>query len=183
MVARAKTRFVTPVEYLQRECAAQTKSEYADGVIVAMAGAGPEHDRATGNIYASLHAQVRGTSCEPFTSDMRVHVPACNCYFYPDVSVACGGSRFELLAGVRSLQNPTLIVEVLSESTEITDRGDKLICYQSLPSLATYLIVAQDRPLVQVYERQSDGSWRYRLYQGLEDVLHLPAIDCQLRTG
>jgi len=111
-----------PQEYLEREHSAETKCEYYDGVIVAMAGAGPEHDRATGDIYASLHTQLHGKPCEPFTSDMRVRVPACNRYFYPDVSVACGGAHFEALAGVRSLQNPTLIVEVLSESTEKTDR-------------------------------------------------------------
>jgi Uma2 family endonuclease len=183
MVAHANVRFVTPLEYLECERSAETKSEYHDGVVVAMAGADPEHDRITGNIYANLHAQLRGTPCEPFTSDMRVHVPACNRYFYPDVSVACGGSRFELLAGVRSLQNPTLIVEVLSESTEAVDRGDKWICYQALPSLSTYLIVAQTRPQLQIYERQSDGAWSYRLYQGLEAAVRLPAVGCGLQFG
>ena len=183
MVAYAKTPFVTPQQYLEREHAAVIKSEYYDGVIVAMAGASPEHDRITGSIYAGLHAQLQGKSCEPFTSDMRVNVPACNRYYYPDVSVACGGSQFEALAGVRSLQNPMLIVEVLSETTEKTDRGDKLICYQTLPSLVTYVIAAQDRPLIQVYERQSDASWRYNLHQGLESTLLLPAIGCRLRLA
>lgn len=95
---------------------------------------------------------MRGTQCEPFTSDVRVHLPACNRYFYPDVSVACGGT-FENVDGVRSLQNPSLVVEVLSPSTANMDRGDKLICYQTLPSLQAYLLVSKDRPLVQVYER------------------------------
>lgn len=183
MVAHAKPPFVTREEYLERERRAEWKSEYFDGVIVAMAGASPEHDRALGNVYAGLHGQLRGRTCEPFTSDVRVYVPACNRYYYPDVSVACGGSQFESLAGVRSLLNPALIVEVLSPSTEATDRGDKLICYQTLSSLRTYLIVSPDRPQVQAYERQSDGTWTYRLYDRLEAVIALPAIACELRLA
>lgn len=183
MVAHARAPFVTRDEYLKGEQDAVTKSEYFDGVIVAMAGASPEHDRTTGNIFASLHAQLRSSACEPFTSDIRVDVPTCNRYYYPDVSVTCGGSRFESVSGVRSLQNPTLVVEVLSESTEKADRGDKLLCYQTLESLETYIIVAQDEPLIQVYERQSDSSWLYTLYQGLDGTIRLPAIGCQLQLA
>jgi len=180
MVAYAKAPFVTVQEYLELEKYAVTRSEYLDGIIVAMAGASEEHDRTSVDILTSLNVQLRGAKCETFSSNMRVRVQASNRYFYPDVTVACGGSKFETIAGVRTLQNPTLIVEVLSDSTEKTDRGDKLLSYQSVPSVQTYVIVAQDRPLVQVYERQSDNSWNYNLHEGLDAMILLPAIGCKL---
>ncbi len=180
MVAHAEQPLATREAYLEREELAQTKSEYYGGVIIAMAGASPEHDRIAGDTYAIINSQLRGRLCEPFTSDMRIYVPACNRFYYPDVSVACGGSQFESIAGVRSLVNPVLVVEVLSKSTEAMDRGEKLICYQTIPSLQTYLIVAQVRPQIQVYERQSDGSWSYRLFQELESTIALPSVGCDL---
>jgi Uma2 family endonuclease len=180
MSAFAEIPYITPEEYLAREGTAQTKSEYYDGVIVAMAGGSAEHDRVTGNIFASLHTQLAGTACEPFSSNMRVVVPACNRYYYPDLSVACGGAKFEIISGVESLQNPTVIVEVLSETTERIDRGDKLLCYQTMPSLVLYAIVAQDKPVVQVYERQPDGGWRYLTYIDLNDTVELSAINCRI---
>jgi Uma2 family endonuclease len=183
VVAHVKTPYISPQEYLEYEASTETKSEYYDGVIVAMSGASPEHNRATVNIVAGLHAQLVGKSCEPFMSDMRVRVPACNRYYYPDASVVCGAAEFELIAGVRTLLNPALIVEVLSESTESMDIGDKWLCYQTLPSLKTYLIVAQNRPLIQCYERQEDNSWLYRVYEGLEATVPLPSIGCNLRLA
>src|SRR5205823_2254877 len=85
--------------------------------------------------------------------------------------------------GVLSLQNPTLIVEVLSNSTEQADRGEKMRCYQTLGSLQTYVLVAQDRPSIEVYERRPDESWNLRRYEGLDTVIPLPAIGCQLRPA
>jgi Uma2 family endonuclease len=183
MVAHPKPCYVTPEEYLARERAAETKSEYYDGVIVAMAGASPEHDRIAVDFLRHLGNQLERSPCEPFSSDMRVRVPACNRYYYPDVSVACGGSQFEALVGVRSLLNPRLIVEVLSESTEKNDRTDKYDCYRTLASLATYVLVAQDRPRIEVFTRQPDDTWRHEVAKGLEAVLALPAIGCELKLA
>jgi len=180
VVASAKTPKATPGEYFELERLAETKSEYYDGVIVAMAGGTLEHDLANLNILASLHSQLIGKPCLPLTGNMRVNVPDCNCYFYPDATVACGEPQFQRLDGVQSLTNPTLIVEVLSESTEKRDREHKFFCCQTLPSLKTYILLAQDEPLVQVFEKRPNGKWEYSHYEGLGAIVPLPAIKCQL---
>lgn len=183
MVARAKQQWITAEAYLEQERAAQTRSEYYDGVLVAMSGASPEHERIVVNLLRHLGNQLDGKACEPFSADMRVRVPACNRYTYPDVSVACGGAQFEALAGMRSLLNPRLIVEVLSDSTERTDRGDKFLCYQTLGTLQSYVLIAQDRPQVEIYTRKPDGKWEYDRVDSLERSLALPAIGCDLKLA
>ena len=183
MVARARNRWITAQAYLEQERAAETRSEYYDGVVVAMSGASPEHDRIVVNLLRHLGNQLDGTACEPFSADMRVRVPACNRYYYLDVSVVCGGAHFEALAGMRSLLNPRLIVEVLSDSTERTDRGDKFLCYQTLETLQTYVLIAQDRPQVEVYTRKPGGKWEYDRVDGLGEMLPLQAIGCALKLA
>lgn len=89
MVARAKTPIHSPAEYLAYEVSVESKNEYYDGEIVAMSGGSPEHDRAAVDAMTTLNTQLRGTPCEAFSSNMRVWVSACNCYIYPDISVAC----------------------------------------------------------------------------------------------
>ena len=170
---------ITPQEYLEHERKAATKSEYYAGVIVAMTGASWEHNLIISNLSRRLGNQLEGKPCAVVTSDMRVGVPKCNAYFYPDAVVVCGEPVFAD-AELDTLLNPTLVIEVLSESTEAQDRGKKWTCYQSLKSLETYVLIAQDRPLVEIYRRQGDG-WAYSTVEGLENSLSLEAIDCTLR--
>ena len=179
MVADPKPRFFTPEEYLRLERDAEVRSEYENGVIVAMSGGTPEHDLITGNIFGELRAQLKGKPCVPHTDNMRVWMPACNRYYYPDMSVACD-PQYQILDGVANLINPVVIVEVLSPSTEGHDRGPKRDCYQTIPSLAAYILVAQDRPFVEVFTRLEDGDWRVHKLLGLEATLVISAIDCQL---
>ena len=209
MVARQKEKLVTPQEYLERERKAELKSEYYDGVIVAMAGASRRHDRIAGDTFTEINLQLRGRSagasrrhdritssllrhlgnqldgspCEPFTSDMRVAVPARNRYFYPDVSVVCGEARFQD-EHVDTLLNPILLIEVLSPSTAETDRDEKFTCYQTIESLSVYVLVSQDRPLVEVHTRAAhDGLWQYRRFSGLGASVLLPVIGCALKLA
>jgi Uma2 family endonuclease len=179
MVAYARIPYVTPEEYLRREREAEGKSEYWDGVIVAMAGGTEELERISGSIYALLYNQLRGTPCEPFTSNMSVHIPAYNRYVYPDVSVACE-AHFVDIDGMHVLTNPMLVVEVLSKSTAVIDLTSKKDGYRILPSLTTYVVVAQDAPRIEVFTRLSDGSWRNDVVIGLEATLSLPVIACEL---
>jgi Uma2 family endonuclease len=167
-------------EYLLWEARAESKSELYDGAILAMAGATPEHIRITTNLARRLGNQLDGSPCEPFDSDMRVFVEKCNSVFYPDLTVVCGEAQF-LDTALATLCNPTLIVEVLSPSTEARDRGEKLACYQTLDSVQVYALVAQDRARVEAYSRQADGSWRHEVVEGLDAALELPSVGCALR--
>ncbi|HZP81316.1 MAG TPA: Uma2 family endonuclease [Chthonomonadaceae bacterium] len=187
VVAYAKTETekpprLTPQEYLEREQKAETKSEYHGGIVVAMAGASPEHNTITSNVHGELYGQLRGKDCRPFVSDLRVRVPECDKYYYPDVVVTCSEPNYEEMAGIRSLLNPTLIIEVLSDSTERTDRGEKWMCYQTLESLQSYVLISQDKPLIEVYRRQENG-WFYTAVTGLESRVALDAIGCELKLA
>lgn len=182
MVAYAKQTVITPQEYLAWERKAKKKSEYHDGVIVGMAGASEEHNTLTFNIVTELGPQLKGKDCRGYAAYMRVSVPQCHKYFYPDISVVCKLPQFED-AELDTLLNPTLLIEVLSPSTEKTDSGEKFDCYRTLDSLKTYILVAQQEPRIEVYTRQEDGSWRYDTAKGMDGTLTLPAIGCTLKLA
>jgi Uma2 family endonuclease len=162
-------RYISPDEYLAIERAAETKSEYFDGRLYAMAGVSRAHSLVTTNLIAQLGTALRGSSCETHGPDMRVKVQPTGAYVYPDVSVACGEPEFED-AQVDTLLNPTVLVEVLSPTTEAYDRGIKFGWYRQMPSVQECLFVSQDRPLVERFVRQGEG-WAFTEHAGLEDTL------------
>lgn len=166
----------TPEEYLVRERKAQYRSEYVDGRAYAMAGASRAHNLVAGNVFAELRAQLRGRPCEAYVSDMRVKVSHTGLYTYPDVVAVCGEPRFED-GHVDTLLNPTLIVEVLSESTEGYDRGEKFSHYRRLESMREYVLVAQDRVRVEHFARQGEH-WMLAEISDPDGVLALPSLDC-----
>jgi Uma2 family endonuclease len=166
--------FVTPEEYLRRERAADTKSEYFGGRIYAMSGVGRQHLRIAFNLGGVLYRQIARGPCETFAADMRTKVRANGLYTYPDLVVACGGPEFED-EELDTLLNPTLIVEILSPSTAAYDRGRKFALYRALDTLRTYVLIAQDQPHVEVFERDGDR-WVLHEVSGLEATLGLPSI-------
>jgi len=177
MVAR-REGWLSPEEYLALERTAETKSEYLDGTLVAMSGATRAHVIITVNVASSLHGQLRGQPCDVYTQDMCVRITEGGMYAYPDVVVVCGEPQFaDDQADV--LLNPTLIIEVLSESTEGYDRGIKAARYRMRPSLQEYLLIAQDRASVERYARRG-GEWVLSDATGLDDVIELSAIGCTL---
>jgi Uma2 family endonuclease len=178
MSSLPKVRF-TPEQYLALERQAEYKSEFLGGEIFAMAGASREHNLIAGNVFASLHAQLKGRPCETYPSDMRVKVTESGLYTYPDVVVVCGEPQFEDERG-DTLLNPTLLVEVLSPSTEAYDRGDKFANYRLLESLAEYVMIAQDRRRVERFVRQPDGQWLFSEARQLGQAISLASIGCQL---
>ncbi|MDF1501569.1 Uma2 family endonuclease [Roseisolibacter sp. H3M3-2] len=167
-------RFITPQEYLRLERAAEARSEYYRGRVYAMSGASRQHARIVLNLGVALHGQLAGGACEPFVADLRTKVRASGFYTYPDVVVSCGDAETE--DELRdTLLNPALIVEVLSPSTEAYDRGEKFALYRELDTLRTYVLVAQDRPHVEVFEREGDR-WMLREVSGIDATLDLPTI-------
>jgi Uma2 family endonuclease len=178
MSSQAQKRY-TPEEYLALERQAQCKSEYYAGDIIAMAGASRWHNLIVANVISELRSQLKGRPCTTYPSDMRVKVSPTGLYTYPDVTVVCGEVQFEDNQQ-DTLLNPTLIVEVLSESTEAYDRGGKFAHYRKLPSLMEYVLIAQTKPHVEHYVRQPDNRWLLAEADSLSDTVHLPSIDCRL---
>ena len=155
MASAVSRTYLTPRQYLAIERKSEIRHEYHRGEVFAMAGASREHNLVALNIASDFRNQLRDRPCEVYISDMRVRVEATGLYTYPDVVVACGEPRFED-DEVDTLLNPTLIVEVLSPSTEAYDRGKKFLQYRTIPSLSDYVMVAQDEVRVEHYLRQDD---------------------------
>ena len=179
MASAAAHTHLTPEEYLAFERKATTKHEYLNGQIVAMSGASFAHNFITVNIATHLNIQLMNGECRVATSDMRVKVPQTDSYFYPDVVVVCGEPRAEDDT-FDTLLNPTVVVEVLSPSTEVYDKGEKFEHYQQIASLKEYVLISQDKIRVEHYRRQ-ETEWLQTEFQGLEDVLSLLSIGCELR--
>ena len=155
--AVAEKKCWTSEEYLAMERASPEKHELFGGEVFAMAGANNAHNLIVSNTIIALGTTLRG-KCFVYPSDMRIHVPATRLYTYPDVSVVCGKPEFADEMEDMIL-NPVVLVEVLSPSTESYDRGKKFESYRSIPSFLDYLLVAQDRVLVEHYRRQPGRGW------------------------
>ena len=169
-----KRRF-TLVEYVALETDSPTKHEFYQGEIFAMAGASPRHNRIVGNIYARLHQLLEGTECEVYGSDQRIRINASDLSTYADVVIVCGDLQLDAVDRIAAT-NPRIVIEVLSPSTEKYDRGKKFEFYQQLDSLAEYVLVAQDEPVITQLARNADRTWRYGLIQGIDAQLQLVSL-------
>jgi Uma2 family endonuclease len=174
MSAAPKTK-LTPAEYLAIERKAEFKSEYYRGEMFAMAGASRQHCFVKDNIVGELHQQLKSTACRSLSSDMRVKVNPTGLYTYPDIAIICGEPEFEDKQ-VDTLLNPRSIIEILSDSTEKYDRGTKFEHYRQIPSLLEYVLVSQERPLVERFVRQADGSWNVTEFSGLDATLEFTSV-------
>ncbi len=179
MPSALKRRFVPLDDYFALDCeGCAERWEWRNGEVYCMSGAQPEHNLCCLNIGAELRARLRGSGCLTFPSDQRVKVRTGSPYLYPDLSVACG-PRFAAINGLRTLLNPTLIVEVLSPSTAGDDRGSKFMQYQTIESLAGYLLVDSTAVAVLHY-RKAGEVWTPRLYERFEETLDLPELGIAL---
>ncbi|MXZ00992.1 Uma2 family endonuclease [Candidatus Poribacteria bacterium] len=176
-IAAADT-YVTPEEYLASERRGKYKSEYIHGEVLAMSGASNAHNIITVEITTELNIQLRPRGCFVYSGDMRVRTSRTGSYFYPDVAVVCDKPQFEDNV-FDTLLNPILIVEVLSPSTEVYDKGEKFAHYQELASLREYVLVSQDRVHVDHY-RLMGTQWVGKAFHTPEDVLLLDSIECKL---
>ena len=182
MSAETKRRY-TVEEYLALERESDERLEFWNGDIFAMSGGTLGHERVMRNAYDSLRANLEGSTCEVFASNMQIKVPSAPPYRYADGSVVCGKVEVERFNGVDLLLNPVLIYEVLSPSTEAYDRGDKFTHYKSIASLREYLLIAQHRAHITHYVRQQDGSWSYSEINGLDGTVYLPSLGITLELS
>jgi Uma2 family endonuclease len=158
-----------PVEdYLVSEQHSEVRHEYVAGTIVAMVGGTERHNAITLSLAATLREHLRGRGCRVFASDMKVRVG--DVFYYPDVMVVCGTPEPTALFQT----SPVILAEVMSDSTEAKDRLEKLVAYQSLPSLNEYVLLAQDKVRADVYRRENDG-WQLESL-GIGDVLRLASV-------
>ena len=174
--------FLTPEQYLAIEREADHKSEYFAGEMFAMSGASEPHNVISVNATRELSLQLRGRPCRVYANDMRVKVDVTGLYTYPDVGAVCGERRFDD-THQDTLVNPTLIVEVLSPSTELYDRGRKFDHYSRIESLTDYLLIAQDRPRVEHYARKGDQQWLLSVFEDLQATVPLVSLGCVLEMA
>lgn len=170
---------LTPEDYLTLERKSETKHEYFSGEIFSMAGASEKHNLIVANLIAEFRFQLKNRSCKVYPSDMRVKVSSHGLYTYPDVVVVCGKAQFED-KHQDTLLNPTLMIEVLSDSSEAYDRGKKFEYDRNLNSLSDYLLIAQDKPKVEHFVRQADNKWLFSAYGNLQDEVIMDSIQCKL---
>ena len=175
-MSAAEKLVMTYAQYLALEQASPVKMQFIDGVAYAMAGGTPEHAELAALLIVALSGLVhpgRGR-CRVYSADAKIHVPESGNSHYPDVSVVCG-PRETASHDANAITNPTLIVEVLSDSTEQFDRGKKFKDYQRLPSLQHYLLVNQDEARIEHFRRNADGTWTLS-NAGLGVAVRLPDL-------
>ena len=168
----------TAAEYLRIERAATYRSEFCRGEMFAMAGGSPKHSLIKMNLAGALWNRLRGHRCTAYDSDLRIRCPT-GLYTYPDASVICGELEFDD-EHKDTVLNPTLIVEVLSKTTEAYDRGKKFDHYRTIPALREYVLVAQDEPMMQRFLRNEDGTWTLTAVSGMDQVLAFKSIEVEL---
>lgn len=169
--------------YFQLEQDSDTKYEFFDGFIVAMAGGEPDHGIIAVNVSTAIHnaLRVKSKNCRVYSSDVKIAINQANRRCYPDVSVVCGQEKRDVKEP-KAITNPILVVEVLSESTELLDRGEKFRAYIQIETLQEYVLISQEKALVEIFSKTTDGTWRIRSFAGLDQKVEIPALDISINT-
>ena len=172
----------TPEQYLALDIDAEFRSEYRDGKIVPMTGGTTEHNKIAGNFYAYLHFLLRKRGEEIYFGDVRLWIPEYRQYTYPDVMVVADAPIYHG-QGNTTVTNPSLILEVLSRSTQDYDRGTKFTYYRSIPEMREYILVDQYQCFVEHFFKEPQGRWVLREYKRLEDTLCLESLGLSIELG
>jgi Uma2 family endonuclease len=178
MASLPKTH-LTFEEYLAIERNAEEKSEYFNGEVFLMAGASTNHNRIVRNVIRTLANQTLEGDCEIYPNDMRVKINKLNKSVYPDVSIVCGEQQFDD-EQKDTLLNPTLIIEVLSDSTEAYDRGKKFEHYQQLDSFIEYILISHTPYRIEQFIRRDDRTWTYKEFRNADEIVQLESVNCTL---
>ena len=165
--------YISAEDYLAGELISPIKHEYRDGEVFAMSGGTRAHTFITGNLFALLWMSLRRSGCRAFSENMKVRIPKSKAYYYPDVGVTCRVEDQDRQTKEHMIHHPTLLIEVLSPSTESFDRREKFADYRTLDSLQEYCLVSADRPEIELFRRDTSGNWAQQVYRGSEggDVL------------
>ena len=183
-------RKFTVDEYLTLERAADERHEYIDGEIFEMAGESDNHGIVSANLSGEFHIRLKGTDCQQRVKDTKIKTGGFarkvgeskkGMFSYPDLVVICGAVEYHD-EKKDVILNPKVVVEVLSESTELFDRNDKFQRYRMFnPTLTDYVLVSQDKPMVEHFIRQADESWKMFVHIGLSEILNVESIECRLK--
>ena len=171
--------FITPEQYLEIERKAEFRSEYYNGEMFAMSGASWPHSLIVAHLTRELSQQLRQRPCSVVSQDLRVRVKATGLYTYPDVVVVCGEPQFSD-DKPDTLLNPSVIIEVLSPTTEAYDRGRKFGHYRAIESLREYVLVSSDIVSAELFVRREDGQWTLTAADKMEDAIEIPSVQCRL---
>ena len=166
-------------EYFAMLQASERRWEFWDGEFVCMAGASPEHYIIAANIHEEMTVRLKGSGCRTFNGEVPIYTPSLPPFRFPDLSVVCGKPSFTKFNGIGALNNPLVVFEVLSFTTEYYDREPKQEAYQALPSVQEYLLVAQSIPYVTRFVRLGKR-WRRIEYRDLNEVIKLTSLDLEL---
>ncbi len=166
-------------EYFSLLAESEVKLEYHNGEIVAMAGAKPRHNVAINNITGLLFPCLRKKNCVSFNADQLITVPECNKFVFPDLVIVCQKPTFSKnKQGLDALTNPEIIIEVLSDSTEINDRNQKFDCYKTITSFREYVLVSTNKMKVEVFKKITQNEWLLHTYYNENDEAQIN--DCKL---
>jgi len=168
-------QYYTIEEYLEMERASDVKHEYYQGEIFAMAGASPRHNFIFSNIFREMSMQLKNSPCHPFGSDMRMHIPENKLFTYPDISIYCGDPTTTNIDEDTVIQ-PTIIIEILLESTRDYDRGTKFNLYRDIPTLKEYVLIDTENIGVEIFRINTDNHWVLEEYKTLQQIVQLPTV-------
>ncbi|MEC4804356.1 MAG: Uma2 family endonuclease [Jaaginema sp. PMC 1079.18] len=177
MIANPHSTFITPEQYRQLEATSDIKHEYRNGEVYAMAGTTDTHNTIALNLAILIRSHLRGSNCRVYFADIQARLEECNCFYYPDLMVTCDSRDTETSIYKRY---PKLIIEVLSNSTEAFDRGDKFIDYQSLDSLQEYVLISTQQQRVDCYRRSDRRQWLFEFFAPNQVNFHLSSIDLEV---
>lgn len=174
MIAVKSHDYLNPDEYLEMERHSDIKHEYIDGEVYAMAGTTKDHNLIAGNLYLMLRNTLKDSPCRTYFADLKVRIEQGKRFFYPDLLVNCDPKDDRTLHYV---DQPQVIIEVLSKSTESFDRGQKFQLYRTIPSLQDYVLVSSEDYLVEVFHRVEEERWLLTTYQGLEAIASIESLN------
>ncbi len=174
-----RVQLYSAAEYLELERRSPERHEFQKGEMFLMTGASRWHNLIVTNLCRELSQKLKDRPCRVYPSDLRVHVSDCGLYTYPDVTIVCGEEEY-IDDHQDTLLNPLVLIEVLSDSTEKYDRGRKFEMFRTIDSLRAYMLVSQDRALVELYELQDDRCWKFSVANGLGEGIPIGSLNSEL---